>query len=764
MTSVFWRRLGSAIVITIVMFGPLGWFLLSRVTDRVDRALANDWTTAAAAPIDVLNGQGERLVPLWRVGPGDLSPAESVDLLMATYGSTPTLTGAELRVGSCIFRLAAPLRVSDGALVALTRVAPCADASSSTAEFTATLGSAGRLALWTWQVPADRGASHHGLSMTAPEAQSATNSVIRGRYGYTRPGPAMRRGAIVAWLWNDASRVKTMAWLLTAALAGALGVWLLAGAQVASTRVAPATGAGLVALGLAVTWAVIMPPLQGADEPDHLLSFGMVAGAAHIDRDLAAEARRVHFERIRFHADERLAPVDREQPYGVAWTGDIHAERMDARSPVTVRVWALASGLFGDRPLPGLILNLRLFNAVVFAFCVAAAVWFVLWTGSDRQRIWLVLGLGLIPTVPYFATMVSDWAYLASWSLLFSGAVLALVHGGPRVSWTGAGLGVSVALLVATSIAAIALVPLVLILIAGRLVIHRDAGDDHLGAIIRFWGGLALGYLLGYLLMGDLLVAGFQRYDAESRASFAELLGRVNAVGRFAVQQPWVVLLFIGLMAALDAACARLRTQAWLGHWSQRIVRLGVVAIAALAVGQAVASLVAPLPQLPSFETRGFGTAPAYAATALSALLTGARLTGFDHLTFTSLWGGFGWVDAVLPAPMFVVIVVILIASLVAAAVSAWRVTDARPLGWLVIASAGGVASAAAVAVAAFFMQRNMHGRYLLPLAIPMVAVVVSAFGAALGRAHARGWRWVVVLVIAAIHGASFVWVASRYF
>jgi len=764
MASVFWRRLGSAIVVTVVMLGPLAWFLLTRVADRVDRALANDWTTAAAAPIDVLNGQGERLVPLWRVGPGDLSPAESVDLLMATYGSTPTLTSAELRVGSCIFRLAAPIRVSDGAFVALTRMAPCADASSSTAEFTATLGSAGRLALWTWQMPADRGASHFGLSMTAPEARSATNSVIRGRYGYSRPGPDMRRASLVAWLWNDTSRVQTIAWLLFAAIAVALGAWLLAGAQAAAAQVAPATGAGLVALGLAVTWAVIMPPLQGADEPDHLLSFGMVAGAAQVDRDLAAEARRVHFERIRFHADERLAPIDREVPYHVAWTGDVHAERMDARSPVTVRVWALASSLIGGSPLPSLILNLRLFNAVVFALCMAAAVWFVLWTGSDRQRIWLVLGLGLIPTVPYFATMVSDWAYLASWSLLFSGAVLVLVYGGPRVSWTGAGLGISVALLVATSIAAIALVPLVLILIAGRLVIRRDPGDDHAGAIVRFWGGLAIGCLLGYLLMGDLLVAGFQRYDAESRASFAQLLGRVNAVGRFAVQQPWVVLLLIGLMAGLDAACARLRTQQSLGHWGQRLARLGVVAIAGLAVVQALASLVAPLPQLPSFETRGFGTAPAYAVTALGALLTGARLTGFDHLTFTSLWGGFGWVDTVLPAPMFVVIVVMLIVSLVAAAASAWRASDGRPFGWLVMALAGGVASAAAVAVAAFFMRRNLHGRYLLPLAIPMVAVVVSALGAQLGRAHARGWRWVAVLVIAALHGASFVWVASRYF
>jgi hypothetical protein len=757
----FWRRLGSAVAVTIVMLGPLGWFLLTRVTDRVDRALANDWTTADAAPIDVLNGQGERLVPLWRVGPGDLSPAESVELLMATYGSTPTLTGAELRVGSCIFRLAAPIRVSDGARVALTRVAPCSDDSSSTAEFRATLGGAGRLALWTWQMPADRGASHDGLSMTAPEAQSATNSVIRGRYGYTRSGPAMRRGALVAWLWNDASRVQTIAWLLSAALAVALGVWLLAGSQAAATRIAPASGAGLVALGLAVTWAVVMPPLQGADEPDHLLSFGMVAGAAQVDRDLPAEARRVHFERIRFHADERLAPVDREQPYRVAWTGDIHAERMDARSPVTVRAWALAGGLIGDSPLPSLILNLRLFNAVVFAICVAASVWFVLWTGSDRQRIWLVLGLGLVPTVPYFATMVSDWAYLVSWSLLFSGAVLALVYGGSRLSWVGAWLGISVALLVGTSIAAIVLVPLILILIAGRLVVRRDPGDDHSGAIARFWGGMAMGCLLGYLLMADLL---FQRYDAESRASFAQLLGRVNAVGRFAVQQPWVVLLLLGLLAGLDAVCARLRTQASLGHWGQRVARLGVVVIAGLAVVQALASLVAPLPQLAAIETRGFGTADAYAATALGALLTGARLTGFDHLTFTSLWGGFGWVDAILPAPVLVVIVLMLIVSLVTAAASAWRATDARPVGWLVIALAGGVASAAAVAVAAFFMHRNLHGRYLLPVAIPMVCVVVSALGAELGRDHARGWRWVAVLVVAAIHGVSFVWVAGRYF
>jgi len=764
MATVYWRRLGSAIAITAIVVGPLGWFLLTRVTDRVDRALATDWTTAAAAPIDLLNGQGERLVPLWRVGPGDLSPAESVDLLMATYGSTPTLTAAELRVGSCVFRLAAPQRVRDGALVALTRVAPCADASSSTAEFRATLGSAGRLALWTWQMPAGADASHHGLSMTAPEAQSATNSVIRGRYGYTRPGPAMRRAALVAWVWNDAARVQTTGLLVLAALAIFFGAWLLAGGFATRTRVAPASGAGLVALGLAVTWAVVMPPLQGADEPDHLLSFGMVARAAQVDHSLAAEARRVHFERLRFHADERLAPVDREQPYRVAWTGDIHAERMDARSPVTVSVWALAAGLFGSSALPSLILNLRLFNAAVFALCVAASVWFVIWTGLDRRRIWLVLGLGLIPTVPYFATMVSDWAYLASWSVLFSAAVLVLVYGGPRVSWAGAWLGISVALLVGTSIAAIALVPLVAILLTGRLVMRRDPGDDTLLSIGRFWGGLAMGCVLGYLLMGDLLVAGFQRYDAESRASFAQLLERVNAVGRFAVQHPWVVLLGMTLLAGVDHLCAPLRAHEAPGRWGQRLARVGVTAIAGLAVVQALASLVAPLPHLAAFETRAYGSLSAYVGAALGALLTGARLTGFDHLTFVSLWGGFGWVDAVLPAPVFAVVVLALIGSVVTAAASAWRATDARPSGWLVIAVVGGVAGAAAVAVAAFLMHRNLHGRYLLPLAIPMVAVLVSALGAALGRGSASGWRWAAVLIVAAVHGVSFVWVASRYF
>jgi len=133
-------------------------------------------------------------------------------------------------------------------------------------------------------------------------------------------------------------------------------------------------------------------------------------------------------------------------------------------------------------------------------------------------------------------------------------------------------------------------------------------------------------------------------------------------------------------------------------------------------------------------------------------------------LTFVSLWGGFGWVDAVLPAPVFAVVVLALIGSVVTAAASAWRATDARPSGWLVIAVVGGVAGAAAVAVAAFLMHRNLHGRYLLPLAIPMVAVLVSALGAALGRGSASGWRWAAVLIVAAVHGVSFVWVASRYF
>ena len=759
-------RLTWAVVVPVLVAGPLAAYLGIRPPNRVDHALASAAAGAVAALVDVgwAGSIDERLMPLWRIGPGDLSAATTIDLLAGTYGTTPTVTRAELRIGSCAFQLAAPREVRDGGVISLTRVALCSDPSSTSAELRIALGGEGRLALWTWQMPAGSDPAHQGLTLTDPAAGAAFNSVIRGRYGWDTGQPGPRRAALIAWLWDDGSHVRTAALLGLAVLALAAGAWLLAGVSVTSRAGAASAGAGLVALGVAMTWAVILPPLQGADETDHLLSYGEVVGTDQIARTLDATARRVHFERIRYHAMERFTASDRDAPHPVAWTGDVHAERMDARSPLTMRLWRIANAVLGQHPLVDQLLALRLFNAFIFASVVLCAVAFVLWAGVGPGRSWLVIGFALMPTLPYFATMLSDWAYLASWSTLLAASITVLMYGGPRAAWAGVGLGLSLALSLTTSIAAIALAPLALIAIICRCKLRRDPADEGPLALAIFWRGLAVGLVTAYALMGDLLAQGYQRYDADGRESFARLLSLVNQGVEFGAAHPWVGLVAVAAGAGIDRLCAGLRAHAW----SQRAgVVFGRVVVAVFATGAvtvSVGSLVMAMPHLATLEVQPPASMLAYVRNAMEALVTATRLQGFDHLTFASLWGGFGWVDAMLPPALLTLLAGVLALGMVASAIRLQRSSAGTPATWFSALLLGGALAAGADGAAAMLMDRNLPGRFLLPLAIPMITIVMAELGMACAHARLSAWRWAAVVVLAALHGASLLVVAARYF
>lgn len=61
-------------------------------------------------------------------------------------------------------------------------------------------------------------------------------------------------------------------------------------------------------------------------------------------------------------------------------------------------------------------------------------------------------------------------------------------------------------------------------------------------------------------------------------------------------------------------------------------------------------------------------------------------------------------------------------------------------------------------------MQRNLHGRYMLPAALIVTLLALAPAGAAL-RDTGRSWlRWAVGVGLALLHGSSLYVVAVRYF
>lgn len=686
-----------------------------------------------------------------------LVQADQVRLLMATYTTTPILKTARLRSadGACEFASAPGAIIENNEPLTLTRVQCEVTTPTLDMMLYVRVGEVGRAAVWSFE--AGTSAVDEPLVVSAPDG--SWQQVLRGDLHLPGDGTTVRRIDLIAYLWQtDVGRV----WMWTGGL-----VLLLAMAIPLSIRSTTRPAAlAVIAFAVAAAWAIVIPPLQGADEPDHLLSFSEVNFRADDEGALAALARRSHFERIRFHGGERFRAWDRGHPYPVAWTGDVHAEQMSRRSPTGAHVWRLFGTLgIADLPFPDRLLVLRLANALLFAAVVGLAVWGLQGAGGSA---WCLLGLALIPTLPMFATTVSDWAFVTTWSIGLATAIVLLIDDGPSASWAGLALGVSLALLATTSVAALALAPLLVLILGTRIVLGPAAGPETGGvATAIFWGGLAGGLAVGYPLAGALFEVGFWRADATTGTG-ASLLGAVNEGVGLLARMPWLVLVGFALLALVERQLTAVRGRAGVTRVGRVIAHSALLIVGSVLLLTTLASLVVALPVVRTLPDGEYATMATYIWHVTLAALTVGRVQGFDHLTFSSFWGGFGWIDGVPPAAalsgLSAIVIAVVLGSLLALA-GRHRV---RSAGWLSAVLVGGMCSVAAYAAAGFLMHRNIHGRYLIALAVPVMAAMAYGTGAWLSPSqsgHVRSpLRLAMLAVICAIHGLSLAWILARYY
>jgi hypothetical protein len=752
------RRLAT-LAAWLLLLGPVVIYLAGPSSRVLDRSLSVDRIDATGAPVGLLFSNGpavSRQVPLWREGALRLSHADVLALRLVTDRTAPVITAATLTLGECRFILPASVTARDGGLLELNREAPCPDSPADTGTLDVAMTGPGVLKLAGWRVADDGAPDHQGLTMTPPESRSAGMLLLRGRVRQTTESPDVSRLAVLMWLWDDATGAVTLSLLTIVALTWGIGVWTMIGwTRDAAGRVRrAAVAAGSLALALGLMWTLVIPPLQGADDTDHLLSYGEVVGRADLPLALETLATRVHFERVRFHRDEHLTALDVGHPHTEAWTGDVHAERMDARSPVSAALWRIVAPVT-THPSPAItLLRLRLFNALVFAVAMAIAAALVTWAGPIGGP-WLLVGAVVAPSVPSFAVMLSDWAFVVSWVVLASASVLMLAVSGRRIGIAGLMLGLSSALLLGTSVSALP----VLAVVALLLLVHIATGP-HQRQGWPFWAGLSLGALAIIPITGDLAQVGFQRYDAPFRPTFVALLDTVNGMVQGLLTRPWVMgLLLIGL-ALLDRTATAVRQRVRDSRTVDRGLQWLTVGLVGIACGQMIWSLLGPLPTLGQVGAPGLDTATTYTAAVMASVFTSARLAGFDDLTFTGVWGGFGWADTMLPDAIMALLVILFGLGLLAVAL-----TPHAPLRrWALASLVASVLGVALVAIAASMMGRNVHGRYLLPVALPVAIITLSAAGHWLSTTPHAWPRAAAMLTLALMHGGALLWVAMRYY
>ena len=758
-------RLGVALSLAGLFTAAVVAALSSRVPDVRDLPLARErpkWNPQTFTLPEV-SGPQPPAYAVW-LRPinlaGTLSHSE-IRILVSTYGRRARLKRATLEaVGTkCTYATADGANFEDDALLTFFQGEGCralADDIAGDVKLTVELDERQQIGVWTF-APLDgaAGLDNESIHVIDKLGSQGPFAVLRGRYvdylGPARP----RRIDLLSYMWQVSG---TPNWIWAAVVVACM--LLVVGALVTPSasidrapsrrRFAARSGLGTasIAAALGLMYAVIAPPFQAPDEPGHFLGFATLVENAALIEESREWAQRIHFERLRFHTDEKFRPVDVREPSPSSWHEK--ATAVPGRSSMT-RFWLLI-GTGGSRvSTQRTLLMLRVLNVLVFSVSVGVGVAAVALLTTLPVPQLVAFTFLFVPTLPFFGTHVSNYAFLTSAYILFSCAVVATIFDRGRPVWVGLFLGASVATMFLLSRSALPMIAMVAVVLAGRLLF----GQGRRMFCVAF-AGSALAVVATFIepLYKDYVRKILQQYLAGKARLWWVAAGMSGAV---AVTVAAVRARIAGTFAA-DSRRARMMERLSMGA--------GWCAAAAI-TAMVVLSVKVDLPTLAVFDETRPPPLRHYVRDALLAGTTIFRAQRPDYLTSTTFWSGFGWLDTILPDW---VTITLTISTAFASVISLLGLAIRRNIVgilWAAAIAAGFVASLALYAVATATLLRDLHGRYLIGLYVVMLPLCWSVLMVHAPTTMRRGHlsRWEVFLSAAlAIHAYSLSFVLGRYF
>ncbi|MCX6538784.1 MAG: hypothetical protein NT151_07620 [Acidobacteria bacterium] len=783
------RRVIWSAVIVVVLGAPVIVALAGRVPNTVETNVAPrllGWPADSVVLGSKALPDGSRLAGarLDLARPEPLAAHDELRLAMELYGATPELISGDIQIGGtdCVYRTAVGDTFTSHRYLEFHRGRECGHFihGRPTGELALRLVIRGgeRIGVMTSVVPVG---SLDPSWITLPAGDRGPGgpiSVAWARYADTYVGGERRRVDLLGYVWQvSGSSVWLWAAVALALICVCAGGLLLSPGGAGSLPPRPGRILALsgsvagVGLGIALLYAVLVPPLQAPDEPDHLLSFAQLANRPELADQTATLAKIGHLDRFMFHDDERFRPFNMERPFARPWPPVVFAQPVADRSVTSFLWWTGLAHLLAPFDAPGALLAVRLANAALFALLlgVATAMLLVVSGGEAASPHAVCLALLLVPTLPFFATAMSEFSLLTSFYVLVAAVAVGLFLDTRRGYLLGFPLGIGCSLALASGRNALPYMAVVGALCVGRAILG-SAGDQSTGDDRRrsmwFWAGLAAGLVVYPLMATPGFRAGLWPPDAgqmsERFRDAAELLRR----------HPWMLVVVAPIGFAVERAMAVLRRRLGPpGGVVLGLVRVLGYGVAATVIASLIASAFTRFPQMWNAEMVRPESARVYASQVLQVAVSGFRLTNQDLWLSLWFWGGFGWVDT-MPGDGFVtLLVVVAAAGVVSTMACIAHARHVRRAIWLSLLALGWGVALVGYAVSTYYLHRNLHGRYLVGLYLSTLGVCWSVV-AWLPRTELPGRfrtvgiarEWLLLVLVAGIHAYALRFILMRYY
>lgn len=781
----FRRRLVGTALIVVACGGPALVALALRASRDVSYSpiVADQigWPALVVAldEVEAIAGRHKYAIQLAATSRIDLVRHDEIRIRFATYQSEP-IVRALLRVGGtrCLFESPPGSVLPVNQELRFVRGRSCVPEESVSAgdlELIVELSQSYPVAIWTIVPPVEFTQPGFLFVSNRSSTQPHSRPIVRGTYVDAGPTSSFRRVDLLNHVWGGGNRPVWIPATLGAALLLLLAGGLLVpldppgSDQGAPALVLRTMGAMCcLAAGLALSYAVIVPPFEAPDEPDHLLSFAKLTDRPSLAQDAAALAKRGHLERIKFRGSQRFRPVDVDRPFSVPWGEHVEAEDVRQRSSTTAAIWLIVAPWLQNASAAATLLSIRLTNVLVFGLSIALGSALIMTLAGPLRYPQLGAFVFLfVPALPFFAMHMSEYAWLTSTYVLLSCCLLVLFLDGPRSHYVGLPLGLSTALTMANSRSTLPLVPLIFCVLFARIAMGSagSATADwrrRLNTGGLFWGGFVLGAGTFHLLVtADYTAALWTLADRLMPAS-------VREPAAYLADHEWILIATGALACALETVGGPLRRrlagdlQGWL---ARGVAWTWAAAIAAVMIS----SLFQSYPSLPTIGFRSPGAGP-YVVDVLGTMLTTLRFGNPDLLLFSSFWTGFGWIDTI-PSSMFVSSLAVATGlSWIALLVRLGRTKDSRRMLWLLFIAAGLAGSLALYALASHSTARDVHGRYLIGFHLSLLSIVwvtpalIGTSESAVGHSRPLPRPAVFFTICGMIHAYCLSFIVTRYF